>query len=167
MPSTIPSHPGAEPHEWRIRSAQASDVAFLERLAERLVIGIPSWRDLAAMVVTARNWWLGDLQRVGLGAAVYIAETANAQPIGAVAVARSQHFTGAPQAEVGELAVLEEWESQGVASALLAQAEAWAREAGLPFISLATGAANARALGFYARNGYRPEDIRLTKPLSS
>jgi GNAT superfamily N-acetyltransferase len=150
---------------WRIRLAQASDATFLECLAGRLAVGIPPWRDSAVMVATARGWWLADLQRIGQDAAVYIAETADEKPIGAVAVARSQHFTGAPQAEVGELAVLAEWEGHGVASALLAQAEEWAREEGLPFVSLATGAANSHALDFYARNGYQREDIRLTKPL--
>jgi ribosomal protein S18 acetylase RimI-like enzyme len=159
------AHPDDAPRGWRIRPAQASDAVFLERLAERLTIGIPPWRDPVAMAATARGWWLADLQRTGQDAAVYIAETDDETPIGAVAVARSQHFTGTPQAEIGELAVLAEWEGRGIAAALLAQAEKWAREAGLPYVSLATGAANAHALGFYARNGYQQEDIRLTKSL--
>jgi GNAT superfamily N-acetyltransferase len=167
MTSGTPIQPDDAPRGWRIRSAQSSDAVFLERLAERLAIGIPPWRHSAAMVATARGWWLADLQRVGQDAAVYIAETVDEAPIGAVAVARSQHFTGTPQAEVGELAVLTEWEGQGVASALLAQAEKWAREEGFPFVSLATGAANSHALDFYARSGYQREDIRLTKSVTA
>ncbi len=118
------------------------------------------------MVATARGWLLGDLERAGHDAAMFLAETLDGSPVGAVAVARSQHFTGSPQAEVGELAVVAEWEGRGVAAALLATAEGWAREQGFPFISLATGAANARALAFYARHDYQREDVRLTKPLT-
>lgn len=157
----------AEEHpSWRIRPAQASDRAFMEGLAPRLAIGIAPWRDVEAMTATARRWLVSDLERIGPDAAVFLAETQEGRPIGAVAVARSQHFTGAAQAEVGELVVTAEWEGQGVGAALLHAAEAWAREQALPFISLATGAANTRALAFYARYGYQPEDVRLTKPLA-
>lgn len=151
---------------WRIRPAEASDRAFLEDLAPRLAIGIAPWRDVDAMTATARRWLVSALERMGPDVAVFLAETHEGKPIGAVAVARSQHFTGAAQAEVGELAVVAEWEGQGVGAALLHAAEAWAREQSLPFISLATGAANTRALAFYARYGYQPEDVRLTKPLA-
>jgi GNAT superfamily N-acetyltransferase len=159
------SHVDGGRRDWRIRQARADDAAFLERLAARLAVGIPPWRDEAAMVATARGWLLADLERAGPDATVFLAETLDTVPIGAVAVARSQHFTGAPQAEVGELAVVAEWEGRGVAAALLASAEDWARERAMPFVSLATGAANVRALAFYARHGYQPEDVRLTKPL--
>jgi ribosomal protein S18 acetylase RimI-like enzyme len=162
----IPTEPDDARHDWRIRAARASDAPFLERLAARLAIGIPPWRDEGAMAITARSWLLHDLARVGPDAAVLLAETGDGIPMGAVAVARSQHFTGSPQAEIGELAVVAEWEGRGVAAALLDAAEAWARAAGLPFVSLATGAANVRALAFYARHGYQQEDIRLTKPLN-
>lgn len=160
------NRPG-ERRGWRIRPAQASDRAFLEDLASRLAIGIPPWRSAEAMAATARGWLLADLERVGDDAAVFLAETPEGEPVGAVAVASSHHFTGAAQAEVGELAVIAEWEGRGVGAALLAAAEEWARERQAPFISLATGAANTRALAFYARHGYQPEDVRLTKPLAA
>lgn len=166
MSTADSSNVADERRGWRIRPARANDAVFLERLAPRLAIGIPPWRDEAAMVATARGWLLADLERAGQDAAVFLAETLNGVPVGAVAVAHSQHFTGAPQAEVGELAVVEDWEGRGVGAALLAAAEDWARERALPFISLATGAANTHALSFYARHGYQREDVRLTKPLT-
>jgi GNAT superfamily N-acetyltransferase len=166
MAAVDSSQLAGERRDWRIRQARADDTAFLERLASRLAIGIPPWRDEAAMAATARGWLLADLERAGADTAVLLAETVDGDPIGAVAVARSQHFTGAPQAEIGELAVVAEWEGRGVAAALLAAAENWARERAFPFVSLATGAANARALAFYARHGYQPEDVRLTKLLA-
>jgi GNAT superfamily N-acetyltransferase len=159
--------PAAKRQRWSIRLAVPGDEAFLERLAPRFAIGIAPWRSAVAMAATARRWLLDDLERARHGGAmVFIAQTDTSVPIGAVAVAPSQHFTGTPEATIGELAVLEEWEGQGVGAALIAAAEAWAREHGAPRISLATGVANSRALAFYARHGYHQEDVRLSKPLS-
>jgi GNAT superfamily N-acetyltransferase len=156
-----------ERRSWSIRWAGPGDEAFLERLAPRLAIGIAPWRSAEAMTATARRWLLDDLERARHGGAmVFIAQTDTSVPIGAVAVAPGQHFTGTLEATIGELAVLEEWEGQGVGAALIAAAEAWAREHGASRISLATGVANSRALTFYARHGYQQEDVRLSKPLS-
>ncbi len=70
---------------WRIRPATAADRAFLDRLAPRLAIGIPPWRDPAAMLATARRWFAGDLERMGADAMVFIAEAASGTPVGAAA----------------------------------------------------------------------------------
>jgi GNAT superfamily N-acetyltransferase len=148
---------------WRIRPANSTDRAFLEHLAPRLTVGLASWRDKDAMLATARHWLLADLDRMGHDCAVFIVESPIGEPVGAATIARSQHFTGTPQAELGELAVVGSIEGQGAASALLAAAEAWAREHDLPFVSLGTGSANTRARAFYARHGYLEEDVRLAK----
>jgi GNAT superfamily N-acetyltransferase len=150
---------------WRIRPATPSDGAFLDALAPRLTIGIPPWRSPKAMQTTVRGWLAGDLAGMGADSTMLIAEAGDGTRVGAVTVTRSKHFTGSPQAEVGELAVVAEVEGQGAATALLAAAEEWACEQGLPFISLATGAANTQARAFYARHGYGEEDVRLTKAL--
>ena len=150
---------------WTIRPATPDDRSFLEQLAPRLAIGIPPWRDAAAMTATMRGFLLEDLARMGSDATVLIATRADGTPVGAATISRSKHFTGSPQAELGELAVVAAVEGQGAASALLAAAEAWARDQGLPFVALATGAANTRARAFYARHGYADEDVRLAKPL--
>ena len=150
---------------WRIRLATAADRAFLERLAPRLTIGIPPWRSREAMLATVRGWLLDNLERMGADGAVFIAEDADGTPVGAATVERSAHFTGTPQTELGELAVIEAVEGQGVATALLAAAEAWTCERRLPYLALGTGMANTRARAFYARHGYQEEDIRLAKAL--
>lgn len=152
---------------WTIRPATPSDRDFLERLAPRLAIGIPPWRDAAAMEAMMRGFLLEDLAKMGLDATVLIATSADGMPVGAATIERSQHFTGGAQAYLGELAVIAAVEGQGAGAALLAAAEAWATERGLPFITLATGAANMRARVFYARHGYAEEDVRLVKPLAS
>ena len=157
----------AEKTPWRIRPAMAADRNFLERLAPRLTIGIPPWRSREAMLATVRGWLLENLDSMGAEGIVFIAEDADGTPVGAAIVERSAHFTGAPQGELGELAVIEAVEGQGVASLLLAAAEEWSREQGLPFLALGTGTANSRARAFYARHGYLEEDIRLAKALGS
>lgn len=150
---------------WRIRPATEADRAFLDALAQRLTIGISPWRSPERMLATVRGWFADELAQMGTDGMVFIAEAADGTPVGAATIARSQHFTGTPQAELGELAVTEEVEGQGVASALLAAAEAWACEQDLPYVSLGTGAANTRARAFYAHHGYGEEDVRLTKAL--
>jgi GNAT superfamily N-acetyltransferase len=157
----------AEKTRWRIRPATAADREFLEQLAPRLTIGIPPWRSREAMLVTVRGWLLDNLENMGADRVVFIAEDADGTPVGAATVERSAHFTGTPQAELGELAVIEAVEGQGVASLLLAAAEDWTRKRGLPFLALGTGTANRRARDFYARHGYQEEDIRLAKALRS
>lgn len=49
---------------------------------------------------------------------------------------------------------------------LVEACEHWAREQGLPFLVLHTGAANGRARSFYQHLGFREEDVKLVKPLS-
>jgi GNAT superfamily N-acetyltransferase len=150
---------------WRIRLGTPADGAFLEAVATRLTIGIPPWRDPAAILPTVRQWLRDDLARMGADSTVLIAEAPDGTPVGVAAISRSKHYSGTPQADLGELAVVAETEGQGAGSALLAAAEAWARQQGLAFVELATGAANSRARAFYARHGYGEEDVRLTKVL--
>ena len=152
--------------QWRIRQAMAADHHFLEGIAPRLAIGIPPWRSREAMQATTRRWLLDNLDGMSADATVFIAEDANGTPVGVATVECSAHFTGTPQGELGELVVVESVEGQGVAALLLAAAEDWARQRGLPFLALGTGMANSRARAFYASHGYREEDVRLARPLS-
>ena len=85
---------------------------------------------------------------------------------GFVTVTERKHFTGVPEAYVGELAVAEDAEGRGVGRVLMEAVEAWARERDLARISLDTGAANASARGFYAALGYEETDVRLSKALT-
>ena len=96
---------------------------------------------------------------------VFVAEDERNERLGFVSVGPSTHFTGEPQAYIGELVVSETEEGRGVGKALLQACEQWAQEQRYRFISLATGAANERALGFYRHLGYLDEDVKLVKPL--
>ena len=58
-------------------------------------------------------------------------------------------------------------ERRGIATQLMAAAEAWAAARGLPFLTLETGAANQPARKLYAALGYQEEYIRLTKAITT
>jgi GNAT superfamily N-acetyltransferase len=154
-----------ESYQWRVRAARAKDRAFLEAVAPRLTIGRAPWIDAEAMRATMRGFLLHDLEHMGPDVAVFIAEGPDGEPAGAAAIERNTHFTGVPQAYLGELLVAEEAEGRGAATALLAAAEAWARERGARLLALETGTRNARARAFYACHGYDEESIKLVKVL--
>ena len=147
----------------RVRPFTSGDRAAVLGLAPRLVVGIAPWRSREGMLAAARRWLAGSIDGIGTDAAVLVAEDGNGRVIGLVGVSRQVHFTGAPEAYVGELAVAEGEEGRGVGQALMASAERWAREHDLGLLTLETGAANTRARGFYARLGYREESVRLAK----
>ena len=56
-------------------------------------------------------------------------------------------------------------EGQGIARVLMAEAEEWARAQGWRLLSIDVFADNQRAVDFHVRGGFRPESIRLVKPL--
>jgi ribosomal protein S18 acetylase RimI-like enzyme len=68
---------------------------------------------------------------------------------------------------IAELAVAEEWRSQGVGAHLLAAAEAWGHERGAEVASLDFHIANLRAARFYQENmGYRITSNTAVKVLA-
>jgi ribosomal protein S18 acetylase RimI-like enzyme len=90
---------------------------------------------------------------------------AHGQPLGFATVWRSTHFTGQPQANIGNLATSEMAEGRGVGTALVEACAQWAREQGYTLLTLSTGAANTRALRLYHHLGFHDEDVTLTKVL--
>ena len=117
------------------------------------------------MQATVERWIDQSLARRGEAAEVFVAEDDEGTPLGFASVADELHFTGVTQAYIGELAVREEAEGRGVGTALIGACEAWARRRGHRFLSLATGAANSRALAFYRHRGFSDEDVKLVKLL--
>jgi ribosomal protein S18 acetylase RimI-like enzyme len=63
------------------------------------------------------------------------------------------------------LAVLEAYRGRGIGSALIAAAEAWARDLGLDELRLEVADENADARRLYERLGYAPVTRLLAKPL--
>jgi ribosomal protein S18 acetylase RimI-like enzyme len=149
----------------RVRAYVPADREFVLSLAPRLAIGIPSWRDPQKMIVTAQNWITVSIEQHGKKTMVFVAENEQGERLGFATVSHSTHFTGEGQAYIGELAASEAAEKRGVGKALAQACEQWAREQGYRILSLATGAANEQALGFYRHMGYLDEDITLIKLL--
>jgi GNAT superfamily N-acetyltransferase len=149
----------------RVRPYVPADREFVLSLAPRLAIGIPSWRDPQKMIVTAQGWITGSIEQHGKKTMVFVAENEQGERLGFATVSHSTHFTDEGQAYIGELAASEVAERRGVGKALAQACEQWAREQGYRILSLATGAANEQALGFYRHIGYRDEDVTLVKLL--
>ncbi len=158
----------------RVRPYVPADQEFVLSLAPRLAIGIPPWRDPQKMIVTAQSWIIGSIEQHGKKTMVLVAEDEQGERLGFATVSHSTHFTGEGQAYIGtgegqayigELATSEAAEGRGVGRVLAQACEQWAREQGYRILSLATGAANQRALGFYRHMGYLDEDVTLIKLL--
>ena len=149
----------------RVRPYVHTDREFVLGLAPRLAIGIPSWRDPQKMIATVQGWITESIEQHGKKTMVFVAETEQGERLGFATVSHSTHFTGEGQAYIGELATSEEAEKRGVGKSLAQACEQWAREQGYRILSLATGAANERALGFYRHMGYLDEDVTLVKLL--
>jgi GNAT superfamily N-acetyltransferase len=149
----------------QVRPYIPADREFVLSLAPRLMIGMATWRDPAAWLKTVQDWITGSIEQHGQNSMVFIAEDEQGERLGFATVSHDSHFTGEPQAYVGELATSETAEGLGVGKALAQACEQWAREQGYRILSLATGAANERALGFYRHLGYLDEDVKLIKLL--
>ncbi len=149
----------------RIRPYANSDREFVLSLAPRLAIGIPPWRDSQKMIETARGWIIESINQHGTKTMMFVAEDEQGKRLGFATVSHSTHFTGVSQAYIGELATDEAAEGRGAGKALAQACEQWAREQGYSILSLTTGAANERALGFYRHLGYQDEDVTLVKLL--
>jgi GNAT superfamily N-acetyltransferase len=148
-----------------VRPFVPEDRAFVLSLAPRLAIGRQPWRDRELWMKTVEEWLAESMSQHRQKSMVLIAEDERGEPIGFATVSHSAHFTGQPQAYIGELATREDVEGRGVGAALVEACERWAREQGYTILTLTTGAGNSRALRFYDHLGFRQEDITLTKLL--
>lgn len=149
-----------------VRPLAPGDDLFLARMVERLYPGeTVSPRDPAVM-----RQFFAELDGSRLlnkeGTAVFVGTLAE-QPAGVIAVhPDTDYFTDHPRAYVDILAVAPEAEGQGVGRALLRYVEVWARERGFVEVVLDVFAGSEGARTFYERCGYRPDHIRMAKPLS-
>jgi GNAT superfamily N-acetyltransferase len=121
------------------------------------------WRDSSLWLATVERWLSESLNQHNQKTMVLIAEDELGERRGFATVSHSTHFTGQRQAYIGELATSETVEGRGVGKALVEACEQWARGQGYTFLTLTTGAANARALRFYHHLGFQDEDVTLTK----
>jgi ribosomal protein S18 acetylase RimI-like enzyme len=96
----------------------------------------------------------------------FVARAADGTPAGFVWVARTHNdFTGRLEASLLNQYVAEPYRGQGLGRRLMETAEEWAREQGLPRISLSVGAHNTIGQRLYESLGYQVETLRMTKRL--
>lgn len=150
-----------------VRDWAERDRPFFQRVVHRLLpaTATASPRDPADL-----SRYMADLaagrQPLPDGTDVFVAVDANDQPLGLIAIhADADHFTQHPRAYVEILAVAAEAEGRGVGQALMERAEAWGRQHDCKEVVLDVFAGNDAAIAFYQRVGYRPDHIRMAKPL--
>jgi GNAT superfamily N-acetyltransferase len=160
----------ADPRYWRIgmirvRSYSPDDYDFVLGLAPRLAIGMQPWRNLEIWLKTVEEWLTESIRQHHQKTKVLIAEDERGERLGFATVSHDKHFTGQPQAYIGELVTGQTVEGRGVGTALVEACENWAREQGYNLLTVSTGAGNARALRFYKHLDFHDEDVTLTKLL--
>ena len=148
-----------------VRPFRPTDAGLRARVARRLHPGQPvSPRDPSAMTAYLERFGRGESEPAE-GGETFIAELGGA-PAGLLVLhPEADPFTGHSRAYVDVLAVLEEAEGRGVAGALMRFAEGWAAGRGCAEVCLDVFSGNGRAIRFYERAGYRPDHIRMAKPL--
>lgn len=92
-----------------------------------------------------------------------VAEGADGAPLGFISLRVAKDVVGAARGHVADVAVTADARRMGVGTALMNAGEAWARDRGLPALSLNVWSTNERALAFYRRLGYSTESLCLVK----
>ena len=146
-----------------LRRATPADEPVLAALATRLsAFELPSWRtphdisdaDARAMIAAVAA---GDPDND-----VLIAER-DGKVVGCLHVLAVTDFFGLRHGHVSVIATTDAAEGSGVARALMAHAERWTTERGLPLLTLNMFAGNARARRFYEVAGFEVEMVKYAK----
>jgi GNAT superfamily N-acetyltransferase len=100
-------------------------------------------------------------------ATVFVAEDPQGGAVGWVHVFGRLLLESDPDAEIGGLVVDERLRGRGIGKALMASAEAWARERGYGVVSLRTNVIRTEAHEFYKALGYEviKSQLKLRKRL--
>jgi ribosomal protein S18 acetylase RimI-like enzyme len=149
-----------------IRPARDADAAFVGELAQSLLeYGSPIWDEPEALVPGFREALADAVRSEDPRAAVLIAQSSDGTCLGFISLKLREDVAGFERAHVADLAVIEDARMKGIGQALMQAGEAWARERGMPVLSLDVWSTNERALAFYRHLGYRAESLCLIKAL--
>lgn len=148
-----------------IRVASRADDAALTALANRLAeFELPPWRTADEIAIADGRAMIAAVEAGQADEQVFIAER-DGEPAGCLHILADTDFFGRRHAHISVVATTAAAEGSGVGRALLAHAEAWARERGLPLLTLNVFAGNARARRVYERASFAPEILKYAKPL--
>lgn len=150
-----------------IRPAHEGDCEFLAGLVPSLLeFGSPTWDDARAFAPGFRDVLAGAVRAQGQQSIVLVAEGTDGTRLGFISLREGKDAVGAARGHVADLAVTPDARRMGVGTALMEAAEVWARDRGLPALSLDVWSTNERALAFYRRLGYRAESLCLIKSVT-
>lgn len=149
-----------------IRAAHDGDRDFVVGLVPSLLeFGSPAWKDVEGLAEGFSRVLADALSMRAHSSAVLIAQGVDGAPLGFISLTVRKDVAGIERGHVADLAVTERARRAGVGRALMRAGEAWARERGLPAVTLDVWSTNTRALAFYRRLGYSPESLSLIKTL--
>jgi ribosomal protein S18 acetylase RimI-like enzyme len=149
-----------------IRAACEADADFIAGLVPSLLeFGSPAWKDAEALAPGFAEVLAGAVRAQGSRSTVLVAESADGTRLGFISLRVREDVTGVKRGHVADVGVIEDAHRMGVGSALMRAGEAWARERGLPVLSLDLWATNERARAFYETLGYSAESFCLFKRL--
>jgi ribosomal protein S18 acetylase RimI-like enzyme len=150
-----------------IRPADERDREFIVGLVPSLLeFGSPTWDDVAAFAPGFRDVLADTVRAQGPESTVLVAERADGTRVGFISLTVGKDVAGAARGHVADLAVTAGARRMGVGRALMSAGEAWARDRGLPELSLDVWSTNEPALAFYRRLGYCAESLSLVKRVS-
>jgi ribosomal protein S18 acetylase RimI-like enzyme len=148
-----------------VRPYASSDREGVLALAPRLTEGVAAWRDPEAVLDAVVGWVRDSIDTGGDPDHLVLVAEIDGRVAGFVTAVERRHWSGSADAYIGELVVDAAAEGQGIGRTLVDAVRQWAKARGLGAVTLETGAANARARGFYAAIGFAEEDVRLTSVL--
>ena len=156
-----------ETPEVHIRLARADDDEFIVSLAPRFAeFDLPAWRKQNDVV----GWIHDDLLRTATnlpaGSHLFIAEDGDYEPVGMLHIQTTPDaYSKTLNCHIADLACAPEQDGKGIGSAMLAYAEAWAREHRCRHVTLNAFPGNARGIALYERHGYGVEVHRMVKKI--
>jgi GNAT superfamily N-acetyltransferase len=148
-----------------IRLAEDDDEFILAQVPRFVDFTLPPWRRRNECIEGIREDLLRHLEDQPANSYLFVAE-ADGERVGFIHLQRTaDFFTGRSNCHISDLAVAPKHEGNGVGKALLAHAEAWAREHHCQLVTLAVFPGNERARALYESTGYAPDLLRLAKPV--
>jgi len=151
----------------RVREATEADNDFILSLVPRLAeFGPPPWRDAADMTAIDVRVVSDKFTAMPDGTAMFVAEDDTGERLGYIHLEPgTDYYDPIEHGHVADLVVAAAGEGRGVARALMAEAEAWAKRRGYHSLSLTVFAQNERARALYERLGYGQDMMKYVKRL--
>ncbi len=150
-----------------IRAARPDDAPKLHDLMRRLRDGsLPAWRTSASIEDNLIEAEAGFFTPSAIETTLLVCADDDDEPVGfAKAMMDKDFLSGETQGHLLFLVTDRAHEGRGVARALVAGVEAWAREQGATGLLLYDFATNENARATYGRLGFQEDMVKLVKPL--